>query len=968
PGGLTGRVDEAFGYRAAAASAAAVLVERMLFVGLTTLVAGHYVVAFSEAVFGVPSLAGRATTEAVASVVAVAVLCVLWLRTRVDRPLSATMLARWMWMPLMVPVVATIVGAMVVAFHARSLPILQALLPTFTAPGDARPFEPRHLLYLLAGVAIGLGYALPGIGSGFGLTRLAGELPQPRLRGLKRTLLLSTIYSLTVVVVAGLVYTVVVPDAVRSQWANAPLAGLVRHLPIPGGWRDLLVTTLAAAALLMLGYAAETGLIDSSTTLQRLARQGVLSDALLSPHRKFGTPTRVTDIAAIVTVVVLFVSGGHVEWLARAYAVGATWTLLFGIASFVRLRRRKPAHPPAPLAAPTAPTGPVRTTEGILFAAIIGVAGVAMLLVGDGATFAATGAIMVLSLLFVAAAPERSARPDVEDGDAFRLLPSTDLSLDRVDARPGNVLVGVRHPYALGHLTTALQHAGERDVVVMTARLIGRGSHHDNEEDSHQPTADERFLFSQVTALAERHNHAVRLLVVPAHDPFEAMIAAVLRLRSSEVYVGESISLSADDQARQLGEAWERADKPEQLRVRLVIHHRSGRTHTYVLGAHAPTLAEYDLELIHQLWLDATKTVGPHVHHHDIVRAALTQMAQQLNSSQRDDAMDAIRQVAQPAEEIAAVVRSRDFSRLRDTMRNRSPRDVAEVLSKLAIEDQVVAFRVLPRKDAAAAFEYLSQESQEALLKAMAQEEIAALLNDMAPDDRTMFLEELPAAATRQLLALLTPEERAVASTLLGYPEGSIGRLMTPHYVAVREEWTVQQVLDYVREHGQDSETLNVIYVADEQDRLIDDLRIRELLLASPSRLVADLLDRRFVALKATDDQEAAVAVFRQNDRVALPVTDTSGTLIGIVTIDDVLHVAEAVATKEIQRFGGSEAFDEPYMRIGFRRMIRKRAGWLTALFLGEMLTATAMGAFEKDIAKAVVLALFVPLIISSGG
>jgi magnesium transporter len=152
-------------------------------------------------------------------------------------------------------------------------------------------------------------------------------------------------------------------------------------------------------------------------------------------------------------------------------------------------------------------------------------------------------------------------------------------------------------------------------------------------------------------------------------------------------------------------------------------------------------------------------------------------------------------------------------------------------------------------------FEYLSRESQEALLKGMAEEEVAALLNNMAPDDRTMFLEELPAAATRQLLALLTPAQRAVALTLLGYPEDSVGRLMTPHYVRAREHWTVREVLDHIRTHGQDSETLNVVYVIDEQGVLIDDIRIRELLLASPESRVTELMDRHFVALKATDDQ-----------------------------------------------------------------------------------------------------------------
>jgi magnesium transporter len=207
-----------------------------------------------------------------------------------------------------------------------------------------------------------------------------------------------------------------------------------------------------------------------------------------------------------------------------------------------------------------------------------------------------------------------------------------------------------------------------------------------------------------------------------------------------------------------------------------------------------------------------------------------------------------------------------------------------------------------------------------------------------------------------------------VALTLLGYPENSVGRLMTPHYVAVGDDWTVREVLDYVRTHGQDSETLNVIYVIGEQSLLIDDVRIREFLLAPLDSKVGDLMDRRFVSLKATDDQSTAVSLFRQYDRTALPVTDTTGMLIGIVTIDDVLDVAEATATRDIQRIGGSEALDEPYISIAFGRMIQRRAGWLTALFLGEMLTATAMGAFEEEISKAVVLALFVPLIISSGG
>src|SRR5262249_50848655 len=167
---------------------------------------------------------------------------------------------------------------------------------------------------------------------------------------------------------------------------------------------------------------------------------------------------------------------------------------------------------------------------------------------------------------------------------------------------------------------------------------------------------------------------------------------------------------------------------------------------------------------------------------------------------------------------------------------------------------------------------------------------------------------------------------------------------------------------------GRDSETLNVIYVIDSRGCLVDDLRIREILLAPLHSRVADLLDGRCVSLSALDDKQTAVQVFRKYDRTALPVVDADGRLAGIVTLDDVLDVAEEAATREIQQFGGQEALDEPYLSTSMLAMVRKRASWLVILFIGEMFTATAMGYFEGEIARAVVLALFVPLIISSGG
>src|SRR4051795_1768769 len=314
------------------------------------------------------------------------------------------------------------------------------------------------------------------------------------------------------------------------------------------------------------------------------------------------------------------------------------------------------------------------------------------------------------------------------------------------------------------------------------------------------------------------------------------------------------------------------------------------------------------------------------------------------------------------------MIEARNFAAVREVFREWPPADVAEVILDLPEDEQVIIFRVLPHDLAADVFEYLDLDAQQKLLRAMAHEQVVGILNEMAPDDRTALLEELPSAAARQLIRLLTPEERRIATALLGYPEDSVGRLMTPDFIAVHEDWTVQQVLDYVREHGRDSETLNFVYVVDERGKLIDDVRMREFLLRPLTAKVSDIRDQTFGALNVTDSQQDALNVFRKYDRAALPVVDSNGVVVGIVTADDMLDVAEEEATEDIQKFGGMEALDEPYMRIPLWRMVRKRAGWLIILFLGEMLTATAMANYQEELAKALVLALFLPLIISSGG
>ncbi len=320
------------------------------------------------------------------------------------------------------------------------------------------------------------------------------------------------------------------------------------------------------------------------------------------------------------------------------------------------------------------------------------------------------------------------------------------------------------------------------------------------------------------------------------------------------------------------------------------------------------------------------------------------------------------------APEIREMISQRDFTSLRTVFTDWPIADLAELLSDLDVEEQVIFFRVLPHTTAAETFEYLDVDTQTALLHAMGQEQVVGILNEMSADDRTAFLEELPANVVSQLLRLLTPKERAIAQALLNYPEESVGRLMTPDFISVPEDWTVAKVLDFIRKHGHASETLNVIYIVDTTGKLVSDVRISEFLLKPIEATVAELQSNHVEPLKVTDLQEYAVNIFRKYDRTVLPVVDSEEKLVGIVTVDDILDVAEEETTEDIQKLGGMEALDEPYLDISLLGMVKKRAVWLVILFVGEMLTATALGFFEGVIAKAVVLALFMPLIISSGG
>lgn len=318
--------------------------------------------------------------------------------------------------------------------------------------------------------------------------------------------------------------------------------------------------------------------------------------------------------------------------------------------------------------------------------------------------------------------------------------------------------------------------------------------------------------------------------------------------------------------------------------------------------------------------------------------------------------------------EFEDMIRRQAWSELRDAMVGLEPADAAELIVDLPVETEGIVFRVLPKDRAALVFSYLPVDQQEDLIRSLTGEQARLLFEQMTPDDRARLVEELPPDVTRRLLDALSPDELKATRELLGYPPGTAGRYMTPEYVALAAHMTAREALDVVRQRGRGKETLSTMYVVDEQGKLLEDVRLSALVLADIGTRVADIEDRGTVSIPVTATRDEVVAAFDRYDRTALPVVDAEGHMLGIITVDDVLEAAQRRATEDIHRLGGSEALDVPYFATDFRSMLRKRGGWLSALFLGEMLTATAMGHFEQEIDKAVVLALFVPLIISSGG
>ncbi len=299
---------------------------------------------------------------------------------------------------------------------------------------------------------------------------------------------------------------------------------------------------------------------------------------------------------------------------------------------------------------------------------------------------------------------------------------------------------------------------------------------------------------------------------------------------------------------------------------------------------------------------------------------------------------------------------------------NIHPSEVAKVFNDLPIDVALNAFNNFPAKKQVVVFAYLDILLQKKVLHSLTKEKATYILNKLSSDDRLALINSYKGVERSHVLELLEDTQKKSTQDMLGYPKESVARLVNTEFATISKDMTIEQANEYLRKNHIDSETANVIYVVDAAGKLIDDIPVRRLVLNAPGKQVADIMDGYCVKLNIDDSAEEAVTKFQEYDRTVLPVTNNDNLLLGVITVDDVMDVQERRNTKEMLKFGGVESLEFPYVKTPFFSLIKKRAGWLIILFLGEMLTATAMGHFEVEIAKVIVLSLFVPLIISSGG
>ncbi len=495
-------------------------------------------------------------------------------------------------------------------------------------------------------VLVGLGHSFLAMSGWESLAQVYREIERPKVANLRRAGLVVFVYSVVFTTSVSFLAVAFIPDDVRGQFSENLISGIAMHLAGPLGLRLLFQTFVVVVGFLILAGGVNTSLVGSNAVVSRVSEDGVLPDWFRQPHRRYGTSYRVLNAVVGLQLLTVLLSRGDVYLLGEAYAFGVVWSFsLMSLAVLVlRFKDRSPREWRVPV---NVKIGGVEVPVGLaLISLCLFSIALINLFTKQLATISGLAFTTVLFVVFTVTERHtlrREASQPRRGLDQFQLVQAPDVGLDEIATQPGNILVPVRDYNTLAHLNWALEHVAtdRHDVVAVTVRLLQgpQVGFHEAEIFS----SYEQLLFTKVVAVAERHGRAVKLLVVPASNVFDAVARTAVRLTSSEIVLGDSAKFSAADQARLLGQAWERVPGSEKLRTRLLAYKLNGEIENFQLGAHAPTLTPDDLALIHTLWLQAINTVGLDLHHRDIVRVALEELREDLGGPKQADALARIR-------------------------------------------------------------------------------------------------------------------------------------------------------------------------------------------------------------------------------------------------------------------------------------------------------------------------------------
>jgi amino acid transporter len=636
-GGVYRVVKEAMGGTVAKLSVSALLFDYVLTGPISGVSAGQYLAGLLNDAFSRFGVAWQVPYDGTAAFLAIVVTLYFWRRNTRGLHESSDD-------ALKIIQITTVMVVILIVWCAATILVRGGRLPPAPVVRNLK-FSPESLGWLQGtrwgsftaiALLIGFGHSILAMSGQESLAQVYREIEQPKIRNLKRTGFVIFLYSVTFTSLVSFFAVALIPDSVRPQFYNNLISGLAMHLVGPIWLRLLFQAFVVLVGFLILAGAVNTAIVGSGGVLSRISEDGVLPAWFRRPHRRFGTYYRIINVIVGLQLATILLSRGNVYLLGEAYAFGVVWSFAFKALALLVLRYTEPGAREwrVPL---NLKVGGVEVPLGLgLITAVLFATATVNLFTKQVATVWGLAFTLLLYVSFAATERAIGRRRGAAELDQFQLISAPEIDVNAVAVSPGNVLVPVRDYHTLTHLATVLLEVQARDVVVMTARLM-RGP--DAGEDFQREelfTDYEQLLFTKVVAVAERQGRPVRILVVPAGDPYDAIAQTAFRLQSSEVAMGESAKMSPEEQAHLVGDAWDKIAGTRARQVRLSVYTDGGRRRTFSLGVHAPELSRADLDLIHELWLDAYRTLGSDVHHKDIVAAALSELATSLSTEQRD--------------------------------------------------------------------------------------------------------------------------------------------------------------------------------------------------------------------------------------------------------------------------------------------------------------------------------------------